>query len=65
MTRETKGGFSADKWQAIYSRQMQAIGMPPYEADCWALNAWEASEDDADPHETVSADISYMMEDGE
>jgi hypothetical protein len=60
-----KGGVTQADWMAIYARQFEAIGYMPYQAECAALNAWEASADDAEPDETASADIAYMAEDGE
>lgn len=60
-----KGGYEQADWMARYAGQFEALGWKPYEAECAALNAWEASPDDADPLDTASDDISYMREDGE
>jgi len=47
-----------------YAEQMMRFGgMQPYEAECWALNAWEASANDADPDEAAEADIAYSADD--
>lgn len=58
-----KGGFDKASWMGRYAEYMMQAGMEPYEAECWALNAWEASDEDCDPEETASADIAYSAED--
>lgn len=60
-----KAGFTPDSWMARYARHFESLGWTPYQAECAALNAWEASDEDADPDETACADISYMAEDRE
>lgn len=62
---EIKGTFNQEDWQQRYARHFEGIGWTPYEAECAAFNAWEASSEDADPDETACADLSYMAEDGE
>lgn len=65
MQVEVKGGYTQADWMSRYARAMEAIGWTPYQAECAALNAWEASPDDADPSDTAGDDIAYMAEDGE
>ncbi len=65
MSEEMKGGYNQADWMARYARDMEASGYKPYEAECAALNAWESSDYDADPNDTASDDIAYMMEEGE
>lgn len=61
-----KGGYDKVSWVGRYAEQMMRFGgMEPYEAECWAFNAWEASPEDADPDETAEADLAYSAEDGE
>lgn len=64
MAGEWKGGFDRVSWMGRYAEQMMRYaGMQQYEAESWALNAWEASPDDADPDETAEADMAYSAED--
>lgn len=58
-----KGDYDEVSWRGRYAEAMMRAGMKPYEAECWALNAWEASPDDADPDDTASDDIAYSAED--
>ena len=60
---ECKGGFDRASWIGRYTEQMLRAGFKPYEAECWALNAWEASPEDADPDDTASDDLAYAAED--
>jgi hypothetical protein len=64
MEEPWKGGFDKASWMGRYAEQMLRIGYSSYEADCAALNAWEASPEDADPDDTASDDIAYAAEDG-
>ena len=59
-----KGGYDKASWIGRYMEAMFSIGYNAYEAECAALNAWEASPEDADPDDTANDDISYMREDG-
>lgn len=61
---EWKGGFDQASWIGRYAEQFLRIGWEPYAAECAALNAWEASPEDADPDDTAPNDMSYMAEDG-
>jgi hypothetical protein len=60
---EWKGEFDKASWLSRYAEYMMQAGMEPYEAECWALNAWDASDDDCDPEEIASADLAYSAED--
>jgi hypothetical protein len=60
---DRKGGYGQVEWMDIYGRQFQALGWSPYEAECHALNAWEASPEDAEPFQTAADDIAYMASD--
>lgn len=60
-----RGGYDKIEWLARYRDRMQIAGMSPYEAECWALNAWEASDDpDEDPDQAAFDELSYLAEDG-
>ena len=66
MTDEWKGGFDKVSWLVCYAEQMMRFArMGQFESECWALNAWEASADDADPDETAEADMAYSAEDSQ
>lgn len=58
-----KGDFDRASWMGRYSEHMMRFGgYTPYQAECAALGAWEASPDDADPDDTASDDLAYSAE---
>ena len=57
-----KGGFDRASWLGRYAEYLIQAGCSPDEAWNWADAAWEASDDDAGPEETASADMAYSAE---